>query len=158
MAAICFPPPRELRRRVLSSRCLTFKMAQAEWQVTRGVLKGWEISVRRPGATKAWKERTSSRRYHSYVKYLKSYPTKGACLFCGLQRAMENEWGSCREVDVSISVHLCLIMNIGPATDETRPKSKGALDLGGSQTTVSRIPQHHKLWAPHSWFKWQLAA
>lgn len=103
----------------------------------------------------AWKEKPSSRRYHSDGQ--EPYP--GALLSVALQRVMDDEWGCCREAESSTFVRLCLVMSISLTTNDTKSKSQGAQDLGALQITIGRRPQHHKIVTASFLvgFKWQLA-
>ena len=77
--------------------CLTFKMAQAGWRVTRSVNRPSGKSVERTGTTEVGEEKTLSRTAIAMVRCLESHHTEGACLFDGTPKGDGRKNKSCRK-------------------------------------------------------------
>lgn len=84
-------------------------------------------SVERTGTVKVSEEKTLSRTAVATVRYVESLHREGACLFCGSPKGDgRKKQGSYRKADFKIVVLLCLIMSMGPTTNEAGSPSKGA--------------------------------
>ena len=88
-----------------------------------------------------------SRTVIAMVRCLESHHTEGACLFDGTPKGDGRKKRKLQKTDFKIVVFLCLIMSIGPITNETRCPSKRGLrsrspaDYCQQNCSASQVPR-----------------